>query len=113
MAQRKKTPKHLVVLINNFQDYLEHMEKCMLTKTMVPVENQADHIRNVSDDRMIGQVIGASVMLENALMAYGCYNGFVYVSPLLRKHDGTTYREMVGPSSQDFAEWRRSYSVRL
>lgn len=113
MAQRKKTPKHLVELIEQFHQYRDHMEERMRVKITVPEENQADHVRETSIDRSIGMVTGAWVMLEAALMAYGCYAGYMHVGPAVKQADGTIRREGHVPVGSDvYADWCRTYFVR-
>lgn len=104
MSQRKKTPKYLVELIHRHMDFVDYADERIRVKTTIPAENQADHIKRISVAEIEAQATGAWVMLESALMAYGCYAGFMYVG---LKHDNSW--RGVKPDDNEFAEWRRHY----
>lgn len=56
-----------------------------------------------SANRYIGILMGQAIMLERALMEYGCYHGFGYVDADMNP---------VNIDSPDFKEWRRVYYVK-
>ena len=109
MSQKKNTPKHLVELIERHANYVDHVEERIRVKATVPVENQADHIRNGNPDLWIGRAEGFWVALEAALMAYGCYAGYMNVGFKKRHADGSTSRESVGPDHPEYRDWARVY----
>lgn len=108
MSQKRKTPKHLVELIQRHADFVDYADERIRVKTTVPEENQADHIKGITVAEIEAQATGAWVMLENALMAYGCYAGFCYVGLKVRENGAYVWRG-VPPSHPEFKEWRRHY----
>jgi hypothetical protein len=112
MAQRKKTPKHLVEFIQRHEDYVDYANERIRVKTTVPVENQGDHIKRITVAEIEGQATGYWVAVEAALMAYGCYAGYSYVGRKVSDGHGKAHWTYVKPGDPDFAEWRRVYYVR-
>lgn len=112
MAQRKKTPKHLVELIQRHADYVDFANERIRVKTTVPEENQAEHIRSITVAEIEGQATGYWVAVESALMAYGCYAGYSYVGHKQTDSDKGGVWTYPKPGDTDFAEWRRLYRAR-
>jgi hypothetical protein len=111
MSQKRKTPKYLAEMIQRHADYVDYAEERIRVKTTVPVENQAEHIQRVTVAEIEGQVTGYWVALEAALMAYGCYAGFMYVGEKKRENGANCWIS-VKPDHPEFREWRRHYFTR-
>jgi hypothetical protein len=103
-----KTPTHVLRLMERQELILRHVDEVLRVKATVPVESQADHVREKSADYYVGLADGANTMLEEAMHRAGCYAGFMYVS----ESKGQSYcivRSEVRPDHPEFAEWRRVY----
>lgn len=112
MAQRKKTPKHLIELIQRHEDYVDFANERIRVKTTVPIENQAPHLHDLTVAEIVAQATGYWVAVEAALMAYGCYAGFHYVGHKVSDGHGKAHWTYVHPGDPEFAEWRRCYYIR-
>lgn len=114
MAQMKKTPKHLQALVNQAAAYAEHITEMIRVKTTVPLENQADHVRERTVEQMIGRAEGFNSAVESVLMEYGCYAGFHNVAATKVKIEGTdqAWYPPIGPDHPEYADWRRRYYTR-
>lgn len=113
MARKCKTPAKLLALIERHQGTMRHIDEVLRVKRMVPVENQANHIREKSEDYWIGLAHGHSAMLETALFEHNCYAGFHYVgsTPVVLDED-TSFLPSVGLEHPEYAAWRVSYLTR-
>lgn len=113
MSQTRKTPKYLAALIERHADFCDHVDELIRVKTTVPVENQAQHVRDGTPELWIGRAEGYWIALETALMAYGCYAGFMHVGPKkaqLNSDNTVSYSWTgVGPNDPEYREWRRHY----
>lgn len=103
-----KTTKIMRLAIEQYAEALAHTEELIRVKATVPVENQADHVRNGTPELWIARLEGQSVMLEHLLHRSNCYHGFFYVTERKRQ-DETRYA--IGTDHPDFAEWRRDYII--
>lgn len=112
MAQTKRTPKHLRELIQRHDEFINYCEERIAAKTTVPVENQAAHIRQTTVECIVGQAEGAWVMLEAALMAYGCYAGYSNFGLKQTNADGAAHRSSVTPGHPEYRDWFRIYYTR-
>lgn len=110
MSRKKKTPDHIVNMLQRHADNVEHHEEMIQVKLTVPIENQAQHVRQNTVEQMIGRIEGMNTMVEEALHAYGCYRGFTYRARP-KTIDGTTVRVFVGPNHPEFKEYRRTYHI--
>jgi hypothetical protein len=110
MSRKKKTPAFLVELIERCRGQIEWIEEMLDTKTRVPVENQADHVRTNTVEHFMGRMIAINATLEDALHAYGCYRGFMYTARPVTV-DGKPVREFIGLADPRFHEQRRQYLI--
>lgn len=105
MAKRK-TPKALAaVVITRHRLQIEHTEELLRVKRTVPVENQADHVKRLTEEQIVARMEGYNTCLEDAMHESNCYAGFHNYGP--KQADGARYQ--VPPGSEDFLDWRRIY----
>lgn len=120
MGRTKKTPPHIIDMLQRHLDQVEWIEEGMDVKQRVPVENQAEHIRSKSVEFMLGKIEGLNSMIEglnsmieDALHAYGCYAGYSHrARPTTLPGTTEKFREWVGLADPRFTEYRRVYNVR-
>jgi hypothetical protein len=108
---RKKTPPHIVALIERHIDTMNWIDEVLRVKTTVPPEQQADHVRNKGMEYWEGVADGTNNTLENAMHTYGCYAGFQHVGPRV-ENCANPFNPIVGPDHPDYKGWRRHYIVR-
>jgi predicted naringenin-chalcone synthase len=112
MAQRKRTPKHLKKLVEYAENHAMHVTEMIRVKLKIPVENQAEHVREASIEALIARQQGFNSAVEAVLMEYGCYAGFSYLAATPQWIAGTedgSFVPSVGPDHAEYAEWRRRY----
>lgn len=116
MTRKRKTPDHLLKMIEWQTNFMNHTDEQIRVKLEVPVENQADHIREKTVEQMIGRAEGVNTLLEHALMDWGCWAGFQYVGKPKRVYNEdssfTVQHTVVGHTHPEYAEWRRIYYTR-
>jgi hypothetical protein len=108
MAQTRKTPKYIIEMMECQQDYVKHVEETLEAKKRIAEENLHDWVKS-PDELFIGRVEGMNIMLEDAMLKAKCYAGYMNVSKLKTNPDGSRYRERVGVTNPEYAEWRRTY----
>lgn len=115
MTRKRKTPDHLVKLVEDHARQLIWIDEVLRVKATVPVEDQGSHVRK-SVEYWHARAEGMSNMLETALMNWNCYGGFGYRGEAKSQlsDDGKLYtvRDWVGPQHAEFQEWRREYFTR-
>lgn len=111
-----KTPKALREAIADYDRAVEYTEELIRVKTTIPVENQAQHVRDGSPEVWIARLEGQWVMLESMLHRAHCYAGFQYLGPkVYQLIEGSappqyiSVRYSIGCDHPDFAPWRRTY----
>ncbi len=104
-----KTPKSVVALMANQQALMDHITEVLRVKRETPIEYQASHVRDKSEEYYIGLADGTNSMLENALHQHKCYAGFFYMGVTKKNWDGSSHCQSTGPGKSDYAEWRRMY----
>lgn len=113
MPRKRKATPDVKRTIERHEAYIEWIEEVLRVKRTVPVEDQAKHVREKSEEYWIGLAHGASSMLEAMLHEFGCYAGFQHMSEkrTQRNQDGTvsTWREAVGPDHPEYTSWRVRY----
>jgi len=111
MSQNKKTPKHLIDLIQRHLNQSSFTDEVLRAKKL-PLENQADMVKMNSEDWWIGRQVGLNQMLDDALCAYGCYNGFRYIAETVTTIESKRMRLPIGPDHPEYKEWRVEYYVK-
>lgn len=97
---------------------IEMTEERLRVKREVPVENQADHIRNTTEAEMVARMEGYSSCLEDTMHEFNCYGGFHYCGPVVKiplREPGSipsTVRYSVAEGHPDYLPWRRLYYTR-
>ncbi len=126
MTRKRKTPAPLAeVLMVRHEELLTHLEEKLRVKRTVPVENQADHIRDATEAEMIARMDGYNACLEDVMAAFKCYAGYSYAGPTrIDPATGWKSRSLFdsGEAAEAdqfyktditkaprFAEWRRMY----
>lgn len=108
---KRKTPPALAeVIMKRHPEVIAHLEEMLRVKRTVPVESQAEHVRDRTEAEMVAFVNGYSACLEAVMHEFNCYAGFHNYGPPVttEKHLGTT-RYQVPPTHPDYLEWRRLY----
>lgn len=108
----KKTPAYIVKALERHWAYIQHVEDCIHTKTKIPVEYQANHIKEKPVEYWIGLAHGASAMLEAMLHEAKCYGGFQHMGEkklFKGEFQDIFYRDAVGPNHPDYTTWRVQY----
>lgn len=114
MSRKCKTPAKVLELMEQQQSHMRWITDLLHTKRTVPLENQADHVKENTQEYWIGIARGINMMLEVALMAHKCYAGFSYQARLpLVLANGESYIPTIGPNDADYASWRVKYIARL
>lgn len=109
MARKRKTPKHLAEVIMIRQpNYLAHTENLLRVK-MLPLENQGDHVKKLTEAEIIARMDGYNSALEDAMHEAGCYAGFMNVGPEVIGPGGVKIRTQARLTDPEFREWRRAY----
>lgn len=106
----RKTPAHVLKLLERFEEKMVHFEEILRVKANLPVENQADHVRNNSFDYYYGMIQGSVSSMEEVLHEFGCYHGFFYVGP-----DRFSLIHVAGQKIQDnpdYRDWRIMFYTR-
>jgi predicted naringenin-chalcone synthase len=113
MAQKKKTPKHLLDLLQRHEHSVQWTNEVLAAKQL-PLENQAELVQKHSSEYWIARQVGFNEAIEHALLSYGCYAGFAYLAARPKFIEGTTEKFVptVGIDDPDFQEWRRKYFTR-
>lgn len=75
---RKKTTKKALDMVNYFNESLEHFEEVLRIKQL-PLEQQANYIKEKSVEYYEGWITGIQVATEHVLHKDNCYFGFHYV----------------------------------
>lgn len=105
---RKKQTKIAIAAIQKHKELMEHYVSLLRLKKHNP-DNQADWVRETSEERIIGEAIGATVMLEFILKHQNSYNGFTDVDenmkPIINDWDKYPRYE----DNPDYARWRVIY----
>ncbi len=108
-----KTPAKIANLITRHQDRIEWIADILRVKRTLPLENQADHVRDNSEDYWIGMAVGANATLEEALHEHKCYAGFMHVGEPKRNASGVTSWTGVKEGDPEYADWRRHYFTKV
>lgn len=117
----KKTSATIKKVLAQHRDRMIWIDEILRIKATVPVENQAEHVRNHSVEYYEGMAWGANSVIEEILMAYSCYAGFQNCGPIIvapPKGDGPYLSEkihyfpIVSHKHPDYKAWRRVYLER-
>lgn len=111
MTRKKKTPPFMIEMLKRHAAGMDWVDEMIRVKMTVPVDSQANHIKDHDIDYFVGLADGQNAMMENALHSYGCYAGFQNVGPKVTT-DGVEYRPWVGSAHSDYRGWRRVYCQR-
>jgi hypothetical protein len=113
MSQNKKTPKHLIDLLERHEHAVQWTNEVLAAKAL-PLENQAELVQQHTSEYWIARQEGFNDAVEHALMTYGCYAGFGYLAAKPQFVEGTTEKFIptIGIDDPDFQEWRRRYFAR-
>jgi hypothetical protein len=111
MSQNKKTPKHLIGLINRHKSQTEFTDEILWAKTL-PLENQTSVTQQNGEDWWIGRQVGLNQMIDDALYEYGCYAGFRYIAKSFTEIEGKRMRLPIGLDHPEYKEWRVEYLIR-
>lgn len=117
MSRKRKTPKELArVIMERYVAMIEMTEERIRVKREVPVENQADHIRNTTEAEMVARMEGYSSCLEDTMHEFNCYGGFHNYGPKVQHvEDGKIVysgRHSVSEKDADYLPWRKLYYTR-
>jgi len=114
MAAKAKTPAKVIELMQCQQDTIAYVTDALRVKRTVPVENQADWVRERSEDYFKGMARGANTMLESVLSKFNCYAGFSYFGTTLTvfKTASLSFYPSIGPDHPEYEDWRVVYAVR-
>lgn len=111
----RKTPKHLLPLFDRHQALIEHVTEVLRVKRTVPLENQANYIKEKPEEYWIGLADGYNGLLESALHESKCYAGFCVIGATKVRVEGTEseyYYPSIGWDHPEYAGWRRQYYIR-
>lgn len=113
MAKRKTPPALARVIMERQPEIIAHCEEMMRVKRTLPLDCQADHVKNRTEAEMVAFVNGYNACLEAVMHEFNCYAGFQNYGPLrVIKREGQpdcTARTGLGPDHPDYLEWRKMY----
>jgi len=108
--------KLLAVMIERQENTMLHVARCLWVKANLPLENQAEWLRNKTEAYYIGMADGVNNMLEDALHSSKEYKGFHYIHFTGACKVGTPAEWVIRNDGNDditkepnFREWCRSY----
>ena len=103
----RKTPAHVIKLLESYETRMVHLEEMLRVKKTVPVENQSSFIRENSEEYFMGMIQGVVSMMDSVLHEFNCYHGFYYVGA-----DRKPLEHVVGQKIQEnpeYRDWRISF----
>lgn len=110
---KRKTPPALArVIMERQPEVIAHLEEMLRVKRTLPLDCQADHVKNRSEEEMVAFVNGFNACLEAVMHEFNCYAGFQNFGPRTTANslDGVSLsRTSVGPKDPDYLEWRKLY----
>jgi hypothetical protein len=113
---KRRTPHELAeVIMHRHAEVIAHAEEKIRVKRTVPLENQAEHVRNASEEEIVAFVEGYSACLETVMHAFNCYAGFHHygpqkpAEPIPVTGSPIMVRRQTTQGQPDYQPWRRLY----
>jgi hypothetical protein len=107
----RKTPAKVLEVMNYQQATMRRVDEILAAKRKAS-ENQANWIKEKSDEYWIGLADGVNMMLEEILHAHNCYVGFQYQAATgYALESGEMHYPTIRPDDPEFQGWRRIYNV--
>ena len=108
-----KTPTRIRELLLRQSEQMDHISEILRVKRTVPVENQAPHVRNKSEDYWIGVAHGYNNMVEQVLFEHKCYAGFhTRAEKPVTLSTGESYYPWISSDQPGYEDWRVQYHTK-